>query len=116
VLDPSELIEQVMQRTPGVTAGHPGAGKAHDFTRHFALSRLVAVDWTIRTSGFVWPVGAFVQPFFSVLHQFRAFRTEPGVFAIKVMVLAIHASHAHKRFVFTSQSAGYCAHESIIVV
>jgi hypothetical protein len=116
VFDPPELVVQVIQRTPGVTEGHPGTGKSHDYARHFTLCRLVAMDGTIRTGGFVWPVGAFLEPLFSVLHQFRAFRAETGAFEINVMVVTIDTCHAHKRVVFSLQSAGDSAHDSIIVV
>jgi hypothetical protein len=116
VFDPPELVKQVIQRAPGVTVGHPWAGKSHDLARHFALRRLIAMDGTIRAGGLVWSVGALLEPSFSVLHQFRAFRAETGAFEINVMVVTIDTCHAHKRVVFSLQSAGDSAHDSIIVV
>jgi hypothetical protein len=116
VFDPSELIKQVIQSAPGVTVGHPWAGKSHDLARHFALRRLIAMDGTIRAGGLVWSVGAFLEPLFSVLHQFRAFGAEISAFPINMMVIAIDARHAHKCVVLTLQSASDSAHNSIIVV
>jgi hypothetical protein len=114
VFDPPELIKQVIQSAPGVAVGHPWAGKSHDLTSHFALRRFIAMDGTVCTSGFVRSVGAFFEPFFGVLHQFRAFGTEIRTFPVNMMVIAIDARHAHKRVVLTLQSACDSAHNSII--
>ena len=110
VFDLPELVEQMVQRPPGMTPGHPRASVSHHFPGHLALRGLVTVDRAVCTGGLVLTVGALLQPLFSVAHQFRTFRTEFGACRIIVMVLAINARHAHQCVVFALQPAGKIAH------
>jgi len=115
VFNPSQFVENVIQRAQGVTPGHSGSGKAHHITRHLPLSRLVAVNWAVCTGRLVCAVWTLLKPSLGVLHQSRTVRAEAGALMILMVVTAIDTRHANEGFMFAFQSAFKFDHDPIIV-